>query len=375
MTDTQAPPPGEDLERIASRRFASRVIIVCLFSTATIAVWKLSNLLVLAFGAALLALLLRGLADELSRRTRLPAPWAVLPVIIALLGSVAAVSLLFGSQIAAQFNVLAKDLPEGLTRVTREFAESSFGAFVLGRAQDANLGSITGQVAGYVAALFGSVFRTGAYVAVLLFAAVYLAAQPARYVGGVLRLVPAGRRQRAREMLDLLAATLTRWLIGQSVTMAVVGTLTAIGLLLLGVAAPFALGIVSGMFAFVPYVSPILASALAILMAAVQGPTLAVYVVALYAVIHLVESSVITPLVQAEAIELPPVLTLFATLVFGLLLGPVGVLLAAPLAVVLLVAINAIYIEGVLGEPRVWPSGSEHMNRRSVGFSRERLPS
>ncbi|MDH8618509.1 hypothetical protein QIH36_28000, partial [Klebsiella pneumoniae] len=69
----------------------SRVIIVCLFSTATIAVWKLSNLLVLAFGAALLALLLRGLADELSRRTRLPAPWAVLPVIIALLGSVAAV--------------------------------------------------------------------------------------------------------------------------------------------------------------------------------------------------------------------------------------------------------------------------------------------
>jgi predicted PurR-regulated permease PerM len=61
-------------------------------------------------------------------------------------------------------------------------------------------------------------------------------------------------------------------------------------------------------------------------------------------------------LVQAEAVQLPPVLTLFAALVFGLLLGPIGVLLAAPLAVVLLVAVNALYIERILGERRVWPS-------------------
>jgi len=91
-------------------------------------------------------------------------------------------------------------------------------------------------------------------------------------------------------------------------------------------------------------------------MAAMQGPVLVGYVIALYAGIHFVESNLINPLVQAEAVELPPVLTLFAALVFGLLLGPVGVLLAAPLAVVLLIAVNALYIEGVLGEHRVWPS-------------------
>lgn len=91
-------------------------------------------------------------------------------------------------------------------------------------------------------------------------------------------------------------------------------------------------------------------------MAAMQGPLLAVYVVVLYADIHFVEGNLITPLVQAETVELPPVLTLFAALAFGLLLGPVGVLLAAPLAVVVLVAVNALYIEGMLGEPRAWPS-------------------
>jgi hypothetical protein len=122
---------------------------------------------------------------------------------------------------------------------------------------------------------------------------------------------------------------------------------------LLGVSAPLTLGLISGMFAFVPYVGPIPASVSGVLMAAMQGPILAGYVIALYAGIH---CNLITPLVQAEAVELPPVLTLFATLVFGLLLGPVGVLLAAPHAVVLLVAINMLYIEGVLGKRRVWPS-------------------
>jgi predicted PurR-regulated permease PerM len=161
----------------------------------------------------------------------------------------------------------------------------------------------------------------GVYLAVLVFAAVYLAVQPARYVDGLLRLVPENHRDVARNMIDLLGATLSRWLIGQSITMAVVGALTAIGLLLLGVPAPLALGLTSGMFAFVPYVGPILASASGILMASMQGPMLAGYVIALYAGIHFVESNLITPLVQAEAIELPPVLTLFAALAFGILLG------------------------------------------------------
>jgi predicted PurR-regulated permease PerM len=357
----------ENLNIVVSREASERtkptatslvhsVLLLCFLGVAGLAVWKLSGVLVLAFGAALLALLLRGLSHEVSRRTRIPEAWAVAPVVLTLLGFVVAVGWLFGSQIASQFNLLAKDLPQSFTQVAREFGSSSWGTWLLGHAQDINLGSASAPVASYVAALFGSVFRTVAYIAVLLFAALYFAVQPTRYVDGLLQLVPASRRDDAREMLDLLGTTLRRWLIGQSITMTVVGTLTAIGLALLGVTAPLALGLIAGMFAFVPYVGPILASVSGILMAAMQGPVLMGYVIVLYASIHFVESNVINPLVQAEAVELPPVLTLFATLVFGLLLGPVGVLLAAPLAVVLLVTVNALYIEGILGERRVWPS-------------------
>ncbi len=137
--------------------------------------------------------------------------------------------------------------------------------------------------------------------------------------------------------------------------MAVVGTLTALGLWGLGIGAPLALGIVAGVFAFVPYVGPIVASTPGILMAATHGSMTALETAALYVFIHLIESNLVTPLVQAEVVKLPPVLTIFATLALGLLLGPIGVLMAAPITIVLLVAVNTLYLEDVLGEARAWP--------------------
>jgi predicted PurR-regulated permease PerM len=340
----------------ADRPFGRHLLLVVLAGAGVLTVWRLSDVLILAFGTALLALLLRGLARVVSRWTPIPEAWAVGPVVLVLFALFGAVAWLFGSQIATQFDYLVATLPQGFSQFVHDFGANPWGEWLLGLARDMSLTTATGQAAGYIAALFGSVLRATAYLVVLLFAAVYLAAQPERYRHGLLQLVPRDRRARIGDVLDLMGATLGRWLIGQSVTMAFVGTLTAFGLWWLGVAAPLALGLIAGMFAFVPYVGPILASAPGILIALVQGPMLALYAAALYAGVHFVESNLVTPLVQAEAVELPPVLTLFATLAFGLVLGPVGVLLAAPLTVVILVVINALYLEDVLGEPRAWPS-------------------
>lgn len=336
--------------------FLRRLALVLLAAAAGIAAWLLLDLLLLAFGAILLALALRGVARTLSRRIPVREAWLVAPIVVALLAAVGGVFWLFGTQIATQFDLLAADLPQSISLLLHDLAGRAWGAWLLARAQELNLTTATGQLAGRVAMFFGSVFRVLAYLGLLLFAAVYLAAQPERYRQGLLRLVPPERRRRIGEVLDLMGATLERWMIGQCLTMAILGTLIAIGLWLLGVRAPIALGLIAGMLAFVPYVGPVLAALPGILMAATAGPMAALYAAALYGGVHFVEGNLITPLVQAEAVELPPVLTIFAAFGFGLVLGPVGVLLSAPLTVTLLVAVNALYIEDALGERRSWPT-------------------
>jgi predicted PurR-regulated permease PerM len=337
--------------------FVRKLFLIVGIAVSTLALWRLSDVLLLVFGSILLALVLRGLAGIISNRTKISEGFAVAVVIMVVTAAFAAVAWLFGSQIVTQFELLADDLPQGISQILRDLRSTQWGAWIFLRAQEVNLTSATTQVTGYITAVFGSIIRTAGYVAVLLFASIYLAAQPDRYLQGFLRLVTRKRRERVGEIFGLAGRTLQRWLVGQSITMAIVGTLTGLGLWVLGVPAPLALGLLAGLFAFIPYVGPILSSVPGILMAATHGPRPAFYAALLYAGVHFVEGNLITPIIQAEVVELPPILTLFATLVFGLLLGAIGVLLAAPLTVAILVLVNTFYLEDTLGETRSWPAG------------------
>ncbi len=337
--------------------FGRRFLLVLACLVGAFAVWRLYAVVVLAFAAVLLALAVGTLAQALSRVTRMPQAIAVALVVIGLLACFGAVGWLFGSQLQAQFTLLAADLPQSLAMLLRDVQASPWGRWLVEQVREADLSGATGLIAGRIGALFGSTFRVLAYLAILLFAAVYLAVQPKRYSDGLLTLVPRDWRPRCAEFLEVTAATLRRWIAGQSITMVLVGTLSALGLWIVGVKAPLALGLIAGVFAFVPYIGPVMASVPGILMAATQGLLPAFYAAMLYGAVHFLESNLLTPLVQAEAVKLPPVLTIFAAVIFAILLGPVGVLLAAPMTIVALVGINIFYLENTLGETRVWPHG------------------
>jgi predicted PurR-regulated permease PerM len=144
---------------------------------------------------------------------------------------------------------------------------------------------------------------------------------------------------------------LLRWLIGQTIVMSTIGLLSGIGLWLLGIEAPFALGLMGGLLCFIPYIGAILAAVPATLVALTQGPIYAASVIVMYALVHLVEGNFITPMVQAEATSLPPVLAILSTVAFSLLFGPSGVLLAAPLTLFLMVVVEELYVREGLGDP------------------------
>ena len=186
------------------------------------------------------------------------------------------------------------------------------------------------------------------YAVVTFFASIYLAAQPELYRQMCLELLPLAYRDRANTVFECTKSILRRWLAGQFVVMVVIGILSGIGLWLLGIEAAFALGLVGGLLAFIPYAGPILAGIPAVLVALTQGPRQAGLVILMYIGVHFVEGNFITPLVQAEVTALPPVLALLATIGVTILFGPAAVLLAAPLTLFAMVVIKVLWIEQVL---------------------------
>jgi predicted PurR-regulated permease PerM len=204
-------------------------------------------------------------------------------------------------------------------------------------------------------------------VVVVLAAGIYLAATPRLYTNGLLHLVPKPHRAAAAELLCKIAYVLRHWMLGQLVPMAVIGTLTAIGLKLIGIEMWLIIGLLAALFNFIPNFGPLVSFVPAFLLALAADPSKAMWVVALWVVAQCLEGYVLTPLVQRRAVELPPALTILVQVLMGLLLGTLGVILAAPLAAAGMVVVQTLWVREALGDPVTTPdedAGEDTETRR-----------
>jgi predicted PurR-regulated permease PerM len=125
--------------------------------------------------------------------------------------------------------------------------------------------------------------------------------------------------------------------------MLTIGVMATVGLMLLGMPSALALGIFAGLAEFVPIVGPIMAAIPALIIAFSLDVSTALWVLGLFVVIQQIEGNIIQPLVQRQMVRIAPAVTLFAILAFGVLFGALGLLLAAPLTVVVRVLIRDLY--------------------------------
>ena len=339
-------------EPISHRLFIERLVIAVIVIGVALLLWNLRGLLLLVFGAVLVAVILNLIAAPVHARLRFPPGLALAAAVLVVAAALGTAFWMFGAEVTQQAATIRRLIPAAWAALEARFDTWGLGEAV--RQWTANL-----QVGGGVVANIGniavSIGNGLADTLLVIVGGIYLAAQPKLYRIGLLKLVPRRGRTLAAEALDASSRALHRWLLGRMVSMAVVGILTWLGLTIIGVPSALTLGLLAALLEFVPFIGPIVAAVPALLLGFAAGPEKAIWVALLFLAIQQFEGNVLEPLVQQRAVDLPPALLLFALVAGGLLFGIAGILLAAPLTVVLYVLVKKLYVREALDTPNSAP--------------------
>jgi predicted PurR-regulated permease PerM len=349
--ETRSRPFRVNLQRLQAGVTIPRALAyLALVGLAVLFVWLTLQVDLVIFGGVLFAISLRRATEALSRLTRLPVGWSLLAVVLLIVAFFSAIGWFFSQAIAGQITELSQQLPAAAAKVGNMISQSAVGQILSQHVDTSNVQTSPTTLLQSFFGVAANVVEVVGGIVVLVFLAVYFAAEAGMYAGGLVRLVPPARRARAAEILHETASAMWYWMLGRLFSMTVLGIITAIGLWLLGVPLPVALGFLAGIMIFVPYIGAIASAIPSVIIAASINLTLALYVIALYLGVHLVEGYILVPLVQRRAVHLPPALTLSAQVILGFLAGFIGLLFATPLVAAGLVLVRMIYVEDILGD-------------------------
>jgi predicted PurR-regulated permease PerM len=232
--------------------------------------------------------------------------------------------------IATMINEMGINIGEGSTNVRDLLPKANN---VVGSAPQAVMNAL---------GIVGNVF-------IAVFLALFIIAQPSLYRKGIVSLFPKSKRQRIDETLHASADELVLWLAGTGISMLTVFVVTWIGLFLVGMPSAFVLALQAGLLAFIPTLGPFVAGIPIVLVGLSAGPSMALWGLGVYVAVQGVESYASQPVAQRYTSALPPALTLGAQLLFGVLFGTLGVILAVPLTAVLMVIVQRLYTQDTLG--------------------------
>ncbi|MBR0935674.1 AI-2E family transporter [Bradyrhizobium jicamae] len=338
---------------------------IVLFTALLVFAWTFAATLFLLFAGMLLGVGLNAMSTHLGRLVALPHALRLAIVCLALAGLLSGIVFLGGTTIADQAKVLSSTIKSQLGTV-KDFLEqhgvdTSYLDFTDAKGEtkpEATTTTTPAQApshglpgAGALASsggaiisqtlkvLLGTVSVVGNFF-IVLFLGLAFAAQPSIYRAGLLFIAPANYRGQATMIVDRIGETLERWLIAQIITMAAVFLVTWIGLLIIGIPSSFILGIQAGLLAFIPTVGAILGGLIVVLASLASGwiPALSAFV--LFLGVHALESYVLTPIIQRQALDIPPA-TLFAfQILLGVVFGIWGLALALPMMAIAKVMID-----------------------------------
>jgi len=336
-----APRPSAAL----NRQFIDRVLVIVAIGTVLAVLWLVADLILLVFGAMLVAVILRKGARPL-RAAGIKERWAVIAAAVIIIAVIVTGIGLFGAEVSGQLRTLSAQLVEEGRRVAAQLQIDSLSDLVGGGNAMSRLGALISSVFAWGATLIDA--ATGLLLVIV--GGVYLALDPARYKTGLIKLIPPRLHANVTVAWDEAGEALGHWLMAQLMAMLLVGLLTGAALWLIGLPSALALGAIAGFAEFIPIAGPVLAAIPALIIAASVSWDMVLWVLGLIVLIQQVESNLIMPLLVGRTVDIAPAVALFAIVAIGMVFGPLGLVFGFPLTVVIDVLVRRLYVHDALGE-------------------------
>jgi predicted PurR-regulated permease PerM len=320
--------------------------------------YKVADVLLLLFIAVLVSLYLGSVTNFIVARLPVPRALAFTAAIFLTLGSVYGLGALLVPPVVEQTQQLFSVLPnyvtawqEALAKLAARFPK------LLGGAADPQaeiVNAVVAQVEGFAAKAVPTALNLGhqvVNVVSILVMGIYMALYPGLYREWLIALFPPVHRDIVRDVMQDIGNTLRAWIAAQLLAMTVLAALTALGLYILHVPYWLTFGIFVGAVVVVPFFGTLVGTLLPALFVlggngfgGVGPGGHFLLVIMLGVLVHIVEGNLVLPLITAKRVEIPPVLSMMAVLIVAKLFGVFGVIVAVPMAAVVMVLIRRVVI-------------------------------
>lgn len=310
--------------------------------------WELRWVLLVLFGAVVLAVALDVLISLLRRLLPLNRSTALVVVLVSLVLLGGLLGQLLLPELLEQIKQLTSLLPvlalrlSSLARQVDWLPDLERQLMALGTWE--RLQPLGGQLLG----IAGGAANTTIQMLLMALLAILLALDPRSHQKVVVSLTPSFWRSQMQHLLGESRQALGGWLAGMTLSAVSVFLLTWAGLALLGVPLALLSSLVCGLLTFVPTIGPTAATLLPLAVALLVSPAKMLQVLVLRLILQNVEAFLLTPVLLRQTVNLLPTVALTAQLCLGALLGLPGVLLALPLVVVLQLMFEEVVVKEVM---------------------------
>ena len=310
--------------------------------------WQFRQILLIVFTAVVLATALNGLVRSLVRKFNLSRGKSILITLVGVLLTSTLFIIFIFPPFVAQFLKLIQLIPVGYERLVvwvNNLIKNPppwFPQTNLELLPNFSFSEITQQIGSLATTVFSNFFAffsssTAVFLQLLLVLVLtlMLLAEPLAYRNLLLQLLPSSYRRRADEILNQSEIGLLAWLKGISLNSLFVAISCGAGLLLLRIPFVFTHSLIAGVFNFIPNIGPTLSAVFPVAVALLNSPGKAIAVIVWYVIVQNLESYWFSPLVMKKQLNLLPAATIIAQIFFATFLGPLGLILALPLVIVI----------------------------------------